>query len=460
MLWGYCSQALSIGAGLLLLPLILYYLPPADVGLWFVFITLAGLAQLLEFGFQPTLARNAAYVYTGAQSLSKVGLPLDHEKNGAIDVTLLHSLIASSRKIYRIVASLVAVLMLGGGTAYIWTLLTPAQDIRASLLAWIMFSAGYVLTFYFGYFNALLQGRGDVTQASKVVVASRASLIIFGCVSTVMGFGLLGLGVSSMLSAIVGRMAAMWFFASDPMSKAASQVGPETGLPGLLGTLWHNASRMGAVQVGAFLIQRGNVLFASSFLGLEAAATYGMTVTVLMAVSGIAAVACQVQVPHLSALQIRHDRPQLASIYGEILVISGSIFLMGLITLSLFGNQLLGIIGSKVELLAAPLMLFYGFILLLEMNHSIAATYLTTTNQVPFVPAALLSGIAVFCLSFLLIKPFGLLGLIIAQGLSQLAYNNWKWPLEVRRHLEISYPALLGLGLRRLFKQTLAPRPG
>ena len=33
-----------------------------------------------------------------------------------------------------------------------------------------------------------------------------------------------------------------------------------------------------------------------------------------------------------------------------------------------------------------------GVILLLELNHSIAASYLTTTNQVPFLEAALVSG--------------------------------------------------------------------
>src|SRR6266567_8101153 len=66
--WGYAAQLLNVGAGLILLPVVVRYFSPEDVGLWFVFITLAGLAQLLEFGFQPTLARNTAYVYAGARS--------------------------------------------------------------------------------------------------------------------------------------------------------------------------------------------------------------------------------------------------------------------------------------------------------------------------------------------------------------------------------------------------------
>ena len=55
--WGFLAQGLNIGTGLLLLPMILRYLKPDEIGLWFVFMSLAGLAQLLELGFQPTIAQ-------------------------------------------------------------------------------------------------------------------------------------------------------------------------------------------------------------------------------------------------------------------------------------------------------------------------------------------------------------------------------------------------------------------
>lgn len=435
IVWGYGAQALNIGAGLLLLPLIVHFLTAADVGLWFVFITFAGLAQLLEFGFQPTLARNASYVFSGARALSKMGLPDQATRSGEVDLQLLHRLIATSRKIYSIVAIIAAVVMLVAGSAYIVTLLTPAQDMRASLLAWLMFSTGHILTFYYGYLNGFLQGRGDVTQANKVTVINRSAFLLLSAVFVTSGYGLLGLGAASMLSSAIGRLFAYRYFKSDANSRLAAALPSGPDALDLFPTLWHNASRLGAVQLGAFFIQRGNILIASSFLGLEAGASYSLTVTVLMALSGVAGVVCQIQVPHLSALQMRGDRPGLIKVYDRIVSLAWGVFLAGLAVVALYGNPLLAIAAKQIRLLPVEMTLLLGVVLLLELNHSIAATFLTTMNQVPFVSAALLSGIGVCLLSMVFIKTLGVYGLLLAQGLVQLCYNNWKWPLQVRKHL-------------------------
>lgn len=60
LLRGHAAQALNVGAGLLLLPVILRNMSSEDTSLCFVFVALAGFAQVLEFGFLPTLTRNAA----------------------------------------------------------------------------------------------------------------------------------------------------------------------------------------------------------------------------------------------------------------------------------------------------------------------------------------------------------------------------------------------------------------
>jgi hypothetical protein len=102
MIWGYLAQALNLGGGLLLLPISARFLSPEDLGLWFVFSALAGLAQLLELGFQPTFARNAAYVYAGAQQLVKTGLPERSDNDDpAVNLGLLSGLLAAARTVYR-----------------------------------------------------------------------------------------------------------------------------------------------------------------------------------------------------------------------------------------------------------------------------------------------------------------------------------------------------------------------
>jgi O-antigen/teichoic acid export membrane protein len=278
---------------------------------------------------------------------------------------------------------------------------------------------------------------------------------VLGSLALFLGFGLVGLGASVLISALLGRVLALYFFLNHVASKQAVLRVAKCSRP-LLKKLWHNAGRLGIVQVGAFLIQRGNILIASSFLGLEAASSYSLSVTILMSLSAVSSVVCQLQVPHVSALQVRGARGELIGIYGEMVLLSGFVFAVGAITITLFGNFFLSGIGSQVSLLSFNHMVVLGLVLMLELHHSVAATYLTTLNIVPFVKAGVLSGIAVLALSLLLIQPFGMLGLIISQGMTQILYNNWKWPLEVLRSLRAGFAETLFSGggrfVRKFFK--------
>lgn len=451
IVWGYIAQALNIGAGLILLPVILHYLPQEDVGLWFVFVTLGSLAQLLEFGFQPTLARNTAYVYAGAQTLVKKGLSVPPAEGQQLSLPLLGALVHTARGIYRIVAVIAFIVLMGGGTLYISTLLTPSQNPWVYLPAWVAFGLGYVATFYYGYFNGLLQGRGDITAANKVIIITRGTLIVLGALLVILGYGLPGLGAASLISAVVGRWASMRYYFVDarPEARQAHSNPPNQG-DRLLKTLWHNSWRLGVVHLGAFLIQRSSILIASSFLGLAASASYGMTITILMALMSISTVIANVQLPHMNALQVSGKKQELRSVFGEIVIVSWMVFIVGMVFLVVLGDDLLHLIASKTPLLGMPELIALGVIILLELNHSVAAAYLTTQNEVPFLKAAVYSGLFITALSLALVSEWGVWGLILAQGAIQLAYNNWKWPKDALSHLGGDLPRLLRDGGVRL----------
>jgi O-antigen/teichoic acid export membrane protein len=448
--WGYLAQALNIGAGIVLLPVIVHFLSPADVGMWFVFVTLAGLAQLLEFGFQPTIARYVAYVYAGARELSREPINGAAPSQGVPDTELLKSVFRASRRIYAIVAMFAGLVLLLGGSAYVVSVVEVSQSFDAVLFGWVSFALGYVLTFYFGYFNSFLLGRGDVALANKALCLTRAVFLVLGSASVALGFGLQGLGLASLLAAGLGRWVAHYFFVKSSSLNIASTGRFRGADSENVRALWHNASRLGLVQLGSFLILRGNILIASSKLGVEIAASYSMTVTVLLAISSVAMVVCQASVPYMSALQAKCELRQLREVYGQVVILAWALYLCCFVILVGVGASLFPVISKGPSLLPLSLLLTMGVVQFLELNHSMAATYITTINKVPFLSASLWSGTAILLLSFFSVGAFGIWGLVFSQALVQLVYNNWKWPLEAVRHLRTSYSALLSFGYSRL----------
>jgi len=450
--WGYTAQALNIGVGLIMLPVILRFMPSFQVGLWFVFVTIASLTQLLELGFQPTIARNVSYLYAGAQQLSATGL--SPASRGPLNLPVLATLLASSQWIYRRIAFGAGLLLLVGGTAYIATLLPEPARAPEIIGGWILFSLGTILNFYFGYLNAFLQGRGDQSQANQVIVVSRLVQICAGSLMVMAGQGLLGLGAAALLSTAASRMMARRFLEAPGQPALRGQSVAREDRIDSVRVLWHNASRFGAVLVGAFLITRANILVASSSLGLAQAASYGLAVQLLIVVQTLASVPFNLALPRLNALRAQNETSGLYRHFGAAISLGLLISIAGGLALVVLGPPLLKAAGSHTDLPAMVLLIVMAAACALETNHGNCGNFLATSNTITFVRPALVTGLLIVTGSILSAPTAGIAGLVMCNAGFQLAYNNWKWPMEAARVFQVPFAKLIGDGLSALVRPT------
>ena len=77
------------------------------------------------------------------------------------------------------------------------------------------------------------------------------------------------------------------------------------------------------------------------------------------------------------------------------------------------------------------------------------ATFLTNTNKLPYVRAFVISAFIGVLLTLLMavFTDLGLYSLVLGQGLSQIVYNNWKWPHVAAGRFGCSYFSLLKCGM-------------
>lgn len=445
LVWGYSALLLNVGIGLLILPLLVITLSSEELGLWYVFMAMAGLAQLLEFGFQPTIARQISYVYSGATEIKKTGLPT--AESGSVNTELLVDVICAARKIYRTISLFSAILLLGGGALYIHSL-SYSGDTLSAYISWVVFASASVINFYFGYYNGLLQGRGDITKVNKVIVISRSVLFIIAATLLFCGLGLLAMAIATLSSSVLNRILINRCFYDDN-NKHLKKLNPKQNLTEVL---WGSSWRLGLVQFGAFLIQRGNLFIVATFLGLSTAASYGLTLQVAMLIAAIASQLTNLQLPKMNAMQATGNRDELLKLYSSSVVAGIVIVSCGFLALMLFGNSILMLFNAKTILIPLDLLAMFGLIIVFEVHHSISATYLTTCNDIPFLRASLVSGVGVTLLSFVLVTwaDLGLAGLIAGQGIVQASFNNWYWPMIAMRHLKTTFIEVLSVGSRAM----------
>lgn len=445
VIWGYAAQAINLSAGLLLLPLIVRHLNPEQVSLWFIFLTLASFAQMLDFGFQPTIARNAAYVFAGVSELRKTGVMQGTESGP--NYPLLSGLLGACKKIYLRVGLAAAVVMMVGGSGYLMTLSVPAKDIHQVIAGWTLFASGSLLNFYFAYFTPLLQGKGEVALSNKAIFLSRISFLVLAALGLVQGMGLVSLGLAQIASAFLGRWLSFRYFYDKTLKTALSAVDKEWDVSEIMPAIWHNSAKFGMVSVGTFLILRANTLLASSFVGLKVAASYALTIQIFQVLTAFAGVAMQISVPRLSAKHVQGGADMKGS-FGAVVVASGAVFVVCCLVVLLLGPTAIRSLHASVALLPMPMLVFMALSSFLESNHTICATFITTRNTVPFVGAAIYSGIASLALTYAGIGAgAGIWAFLLGPAIAQLAYNNWYWPMQAAALCGASFKELVGEGL-------------
>lgn len=452
VLWSYVSTITGLGSGLLLLPFILSYLPETDVALWFVFNTVVALFQIVEGGFQTTLARNFGYVHGGATELAKQGLIVQKEQRD-MDVGLMSQLLWAARSICTYISLLAMVALLIAGSGYLYAIAPQGYPVYTALTAWVIFSLGYIINFKYGFVSYILQGQGRVAEAQQCIAAPRAIQLLLGAAVLISGYGLIGLGVASLIGNIGGRWIAWGYY--KKYIPAAVQAALNDCEPGeLIKTVSHNAYKTIIVAFGTFLIQRSNLLIASSFLGLSLTASYGMTTTIFGAINGIAVVILQAHLPRINILQASGQRDKLRQLYGKASLIAFAIYAVATIILITVGPMALVNLSRNTRLIDTYPLIFCGLFYFFELNNGISGAYLASTNRIPFVKAIVVSGVAIACLSTILCltTDLGIWSLLLSQAIVQLAYNDWKWPAEAVKHLGGGYARILYEGGRCMIR--------
>jgi O-antigen/teichoic acid export membrane protein len=443
-IWAYLSNFSAIGSAILLLPAVLWSLSREQAAVWLLFAPLASMALVVDQALDPTATRYITYAFAGVPRLPRYGeLPAD--ATGVIAPSALAAAVGSARRIYGF-AAVGHVITLGViGSLFLHMVVPGGPDHREVLIAWGLFSAGQIVGTRFGYLNAALQGAGRVACSYQASAATRLAMLFGGIAGVLLTRSVVSLGAANLAAALVGRAVAYWHVRRVATLRFTSEGGSED----VTRELFRGSLRLGLAQIGAFMILKANLLIASSSLGLLTAGRYALSMQALDAVTLIAMIPLQYRLPALVGLRARGDVEGFRRSTGAAFVASLSTFLGLATALVVWGPSLLVLVGSKSTFVVVPLFAMMALVTALEMNHAFFGTLLVADNEVPFVKAALGSGLAIVTLSSVLLYGFngGLWALVLAQFCVQLAYNNWKWPQEACRRFGVRYIDWIRIGI-------------
>ena len=438
IIWSYVATIFRVGAGIILWPFILSQMSAETVGIWNVMITIMGFVALLDFGFQPSFARNISYIFSGVTKLQKVGIQTA-VSDGNINFSLLKGTLNAMRKFYRWIALGVFVILGIAGTAYFYYILQKYSGDRTdAMIAWILLIAINSYNVYTLYYNALLLGKGYIRRERQIMILSQCVYLSLAIVLIYAGYGLTAIVSSQAVSIILQRILSYrFFFTKELKQQLLHTEADET--KDILRAISPNAVKVGLTQLGGFCVTKSALLIGSAFLTLEETACYGITLHIIDILARCSTVYYQSITPKIAQSRANKDVIKLKYYFVCSVGILVATFLLGGATIAFLGNWGLNMIGSETKFLPTIMLCVMLLVYLLETNHSIAAGFISADNRIPFFIPSLLSGLGTVVLLWLFLSIFkwGVWGMILSQGIAQLVYQNWKWPSMVIKELNI-----------------------
>ena len=434
--WSYAGTAFMIGAGVLLLPFILHKMPQETVGIWNVFQTITFLVLLLDFGFRPSFARNISYIFSGVTSLQKEGV-LHTAADAKVDYGLLKGTLTAMRRFYRWIALAVFALLATAGTAYFYYILQKySGDRQDAFIAWLLLIAINCYNLYTFYYDALLTGKGYVKRNQQINMLGQAIYIGLAIGLIYAGLGLTAIVASQLVATIIRRVLTYRVFFTPELKAHLREAEPNEPKE-ILSAITPNAIKIGLTQLGGFLVNKSAILIGSAFLTLEEVACYGITMQVMDILARCATVYYQSYMPKLAQCRVENDLVGLKRYYLQCTGSLWLVYLLGGVAWIFLGDWALQLIGSQTPFVPIAMLCVMLFISTLEHNHSVSAGFIMADNKIPFFIPSLASGAATVLLLWIFLSPLqmGIWGLILAPGLAQLAYQNWKWPSVVIKEL-------------------------
>lgn len=448
VIWSYIGQIVNYGVHILLTPVISVKLSSGELGLWYTFTSIFTLVNFFDTGFSPLIMRNAAYCMGGAQVLQKEGIRSNQQEGEMpCNYGLLKTLYRTARKLYTAMALIFGVLLLSVGTPYIQYI--ARVDFKETYItAWGIYVCGIAVNVFMIFLPAYLKGLGSIASVQKIYAIGRGVQMLLSIGGVFGGLGLLALAGSFLTGNLIICFGSYLYYVSNWKRKIQSTDEQMTQRE-VLEILWFNARKLGLVAIGRYFTTQGNILICSAFLSLDISARYGLTIQALQTVSSVSMIYLQTAVPTISAAKIEKNVNKERKYFSMAMVIYWLLYIVMALAVYFIANPILELLHANTKLLEGRLMIFAAVIFFLQYNQISFSLYIGMGNKVPYMKGEFLSGVVSVLLSCFAVRYalLGVEGILVAQFIAQICYNDWKWPYEGCRQLGMSPGEVWRLGV-------------
>lgn len=450
----YFGTFISMFSNFLILPFMISDMRSDTLGLWYVFMSIGGIVVLFDFGFNPTVARNIAYCWSGAKEIQKKGV--SNNVDTSVDYRLFCSIWKTCKIIYLIVALAGLFCLMTAGSAYIYSI--SVHIINWKIVgAWIIYCLGIFMNLYFGYYATMLRGVGAIAQLNLSIIISRLVQLLISVIMLKMGFDILAVALGYFWYGFIYReMARRFLLKYQKIGEKIKLYFKEIEIIELKNNfkaMWYNAWRDGFVSVSTYICNQALTLILSFYYSLEQTGGYSLIVQIVTAIVTIGAALYTSYQPCMQSLYVKNCKYELKKIMSKVMVVYWGMVLCGMIILIIFGKYVITKIKPELNISVCMIVLI-GIYQILLKRQTLYTSFISNMNKVTYMKAYIGFGVLSIGIAWIVAesKYNNIYLLIIVQIFVQAIFNNWYWSRYVKKYLNTNSVEMAHLGIKEVGK--------
>jgi O-antigen/teichoic acid export membrane protein len=444
ILMTWVKDFVRIGTPFFVVPLVLARYSAEEQTFYFWIGILFAFVLVADAGVSSVVMRATSYFKAGAEKLpkNKVEFDLADEIHGrSPNFMRIEELFHTSKWIYYILSSFLVIMLSTAGVAAFWNLLAKTghrPDMWAAYGVLVVYFGIYMLNIRWSSFMRGLDFVATEAKFSTITTAVRIALWIialsFGLKPLVLTLVLLGEGIATHI--YLRYFIIKWFRINKVTLSGRGSFNKEMFM-----SLWPAAWRMGGIQLGNFLVERGNNILILQVNDTALMANFTFTTWILKTLFTFSLTPVYSRLPVLYKYAAEKNFPELKRSAAGYMFLGLTMLAASYILVGGLGNPLLVFLNSDRRIIF-PLILFVIMALteMLDLHSSFHAGVYTSTNHIPFFWPSIISGAIIFFTGLFFTLPvYGLVGIILTRFIVQLCFNNWfaaylnlrflKWPV-------------------------------
>jgi len=436
MTWG--MFAVRASSFVVVLPLVLTRLSPAEVVVWFLLATLLSTQWLMDLGFGSTMSRVVAYALAGATDAKGFREARTETQVRPPNWDLMARVVGSLRRIYFMLAlASVAIIALVGSIALAAPVSRVAEPMHA-WAAWLVVLALYPLGLWSNLYSSYLEG------TNRVALVRRWDIF----------FGLGGIASSLLVLLLGGKLLALviasqaWVLARIPRHPARCLPPAERRFPGfprtppdraLIAELWPAAWRAAVGSVMSYGVIYASNLLVGQSRDTALAASYLLSMRVIEMVDQFAMAPFYSRLPVLARLRAQNLLEELSASARLGMLRAYWTFVAGFLAFAFFAEPLLHLAGSHTAFVPPALWTILGLAYFLHRYGAMHVQLYSTTNHITSHVADSVSGAIFAVLALLLFPRIGIHAVPVALLAAYLCFYSWYTPMLSYRSIGTSF---------------------